>query len=100
MSPRVLIAGAFGQGNPGDECVLDAFVAGLDGCTVVATSSDPTTTRRVQRCEAVDARDRLAVARAALGCDLVVITATVFKALHLRRRVCFPKRFPSQRLYQ
>jgi len=62
--------------------VLDAFVAGLEGCAVIATSSDPTVTRRTQGCEAVPARDRLAVGRAALGSDLVVITATVFKALH------------------
>jgi polysaccharide pyruvyl transferase WcaK-like protein len=78
--PRVLLAGAFGQGNPGDESVLDAFVGALAGCDVAATcergrgpSSGYT---------AVDAGDRPAVARAVLGADLVVATATVFKTLH------------------
>ncbi len=35
--PKVLIAGAFGQGNPGDQSVLNAFVSALEGCDVAAT---------------------------------------------------------------
>src|SRR5262249_38720619 len=35
--PRVLVAGAFGQDNPGDEWVPTAFLDALHGCDVTAT---------------------------------------------------------------
>ena len=79
--PTVLLAGAFGQGNPGDESVLHAFLDALDGCDIYAT-----TRGRQRTCGAgfrrVPSDDRMAVARAALEADLVIVTATVFKTLH------------------
>jgi polysaccharide pyruvyl transferase WcaK-like protein len=41
----VLLAGAFGQRNPGDEALLRAFVEGLPDHALVATSVDPSTPR-------------------------------------------------------
>lgn len=77
--PRVLVAGAFGQGNPGDEGVLEAIVAGLDGCSLLATAPLDGPGDAYQR---VAPSDPVAVARAALSADVVVATATVFKVLH------------------
>lgn len=79
-APEVLVTGAFGQGNPGDEAVLDALVAALDGCDVAATFADGIAGSRPVR--AIPARQPIAVASAALRADLVVVTATVFKTLH------------------
>lgn len=83
ITPRVLVAGAFGQGNPGDEAILESFVRGLDGCSVTATSaqSDPTPSS-TRPCRLLPPDDHGAVASAAMRADLVVITATVFKSLH------------------
>lgn len=78
--PSVLVAGAFGQGNPGDESVLAAFVNGLYGCRVGATVSSPPDGPTAYR--PVPSGDRRAVARAVLGADLVVATATALKVLH------------------
>jgi polysaccharide pyruvyl transferase WcaK-like protein len=78
--PQVLLAGAFGQGNPGDESVLDAFVGALDGCRVLATCHRPAPAPRGYI--PVRSADPAAVARAVVGSDLVVATATVFKTLH------------------
>ena len=77
--PRVLVAGAFGQGNPGDQSVLDAFVSALDGCDVSATvgTVPPSAAYRP-----VPSNDRGAVARAVVDADLTVATATVLKTLH------------------
>ena len=79
--PTVLVAGAFGQGNPGDESVLQAFLDALDGCEISVT------TRRRGAVDgsgfrSVPSDDRIAVATTALNADLVVVTATVFKTLH------------------
>ena len=79
--PRVLLAGAFGQGNPGDESVLDAFVSHLDGCQVAATVGGPPA-RGPGRYRPVSSADRRAVGAAVLRSDLTVATATVFKVLH------------------
>lgn len=80
-APRVLLAGAFGQANPGDESVLDAFVAHLHGCEVAATVAGPAS-RSPQPYQPVPSGDRRAVAPAVLRADLTVATATVFKVLH------------------
>lgn len=80
-APRVLLAGAFGQANPGDESVLDVFISHLDGCQVAATVARPPA-RRPMRYRPVPAGDRRAVAAAVLRSDLTVATATVFKVLH------------------
>src|SRR5581483_11844545 len=82
---RVLLAGAFGQGNPGDEALLRAFVSELHGFELVATSSDPRETAAAHGIEAVPARDGRAVARAARCSDAVVFAGgTVFKTLDPR----------------
>lgn len=93
--PRVLVTGAFGQGNPGDESVLAAFLSHLDGCEVAATVAPqgtppagmPPAGSSLAGTSPADLRpvpssDRLAVARAVMGADLTVVTATVFKTLH------------------
>ncbi|HVA75815.1 MAG TPA: polysaccharide pyruvyl transferase family protein [Acidimicrobiales bacterium] len=80
--PNVLIAGAFGQGNPGDESILDALLRGLDGCAVSATSANPFRGPTSPPCRLLAADNPRAVAAAALEADLVVATATVFKSLH------------------
>ena len=81
-TPRVLVAGAFGQGNPGDEAILEAFVRGLDGCSVTATGHPDSSPVSTLPCRLVPPGDRLTVASTAMRADLVVVTATVFKALH------------------
>ena len=81
MGPSVLLAGAFGQDNPGDESVLDAFVSALSGCRVSATVGR-LPADRPPAFRPVLAADRAAVAREAMRADLTVATATVFKTLH------------------
>lgn len=83
--PRVLLAGAFGQGNPGDEAVLQAVLGAVDGFDAVATSSDPPATAALHGIAAVYARDARAVARATRASDAVVFAGgTVFKTLDER----------------
>lgn len=82
IAPQVLVAGAFGQGNPGDESVLEAIVRGLEGCDVTATSANPVGAPPTSPCRLVATEATSAVAAAALRADLVVVTATVFKTLH------------------
>ena len=82
--PGVLLAGAFGQHNPGDEALLDAFVQGLPDWDHVATSSDPAHTRG-RGIEAVPSWSPLRVAAAASRADAVVFAGgTVFKELDPR----------------
>lgn len=80
--PRVLIAGAFGQGNPGDQSVLDAFVSHLPGSDVSATVSSLAPGPQVRPYTPVPVWSRTQVARAVLEADLTVLTATVLKRLH------------------
>lgn len=81
--PSVLLAGAFGQANPGDEALLEAFVAALPGWDAVATSRDPDATRARHGCDAVTSLNRAAVSGAARRADVVVFAGgTVFKHLH------------------
>lgn len=80
---RFVIAGAFGQGNPGDEALLEAFVRALPG-TVIATSSTPDETAERHGCSAVSARPN-DVRRAVASADAFVVGGgTVFKELHPR----------------
>ena len=80
---RFVIAGAFGQGNPGDEALLDAFVQTLPG-TVVATSSAPDETAERHGCSAVSTRPN-DVRRAVASADAFIVGGgTVFKELHER----------------
>jgi polysaccharide pyruvyl transferase WcaK-like protein len=80
---RVFLAGAFGQGNPGDEALLAAFARGIGEHRAVVASSDPAATTAEHGLEAV-ARDDLArIARELRRADAVVIAGgTIFKALH------------------
>ena len=80
---RVLLLGAFGQGNPGDEALLRAFREGLAPHEVVAASSDPAATRRDHWCAAVPAHKPGTVLAALVRADaLVVAGGTIFKTLH------------------
>jgi polysaccharide pyruvyl transferase CsaB len=78
-----VLAGAFGQRNPGDEALLRAFLTALPaGWDAVATSATPAETQAAHGVPAVHARDGLAVARAVHGADAVVFAGgTVFKRL-------------------
>ena len=79
----VLLAGAFGQGNPGDEALLDAFLRELAGDDVVVASRDPGATSAVHGCDAFAIDDRFAALRALRRADVVVVGGgTVFKRLH------------------
>jgi polysaccharide pyruvyl transferase WcaK-like protein len=79
----VLLAGAFGQGNPGDEAHLEAFIRHLDGWDVVATTSDARATERDHACRAVVSGDAAEIAREASRSDGVVFAGgTIFKLLH------------------
>jgi polysaccharide pyruvyl transferase WcaK-like protein len=81
----VLLAGAFGQRNPGDEALLAAFVDALGDRPLIATSSDPVQTESEHGIAAVHARDPRAVARAVGRADGVVFAGgTIFKTLHPR----------------
>src|SRR5438477_12316067 len=79
----VLLAGAFGQANPGDEALLSAFLRHIPGRRVVVTSSDPDETRRTHGCDAVASHRAADVVRAAAAVDAVVFAGgSIFKLLH------------------
>jgi polysaccharide pyruvyl transferase WcaK-like protein len=80
---RVLLAGAFGQGNPGDEALLSAFARALPDHVPVVASAAPGETTAQHGLGAVDREDPAAVARAVASSDAVVVAGgTVFKTLH------------------
>jgi len=77
---RIVLAGAFGQRNPGDDALLDAFLDALDGHEVVATSAGPPPADG--RCEVVAPGDPAAVMRRVRAADAVVFAGgTIFKEL-------------------
>src|SRR5919107_2548616 len=79
----LLLAGAFGQRTPGDEALLSAFVEGLPGHALVATSVDPVHTETAHGIEAIQSRDVRAVARRMRSVDGVALAGgTIFKTLH------------------
>jgi polysaccharide pyruvyl transferase CsaB len=79
--PSVLLVGAFGQGNPGDEALCAAFVTALGAADVVVASGDPGATARRHGVRAI-ADSPAAVARELRRCDAVVVGGgTVFKTL-------------------
>jgi polysaccharide pyruvyl transferase WcaK-like protein len=81
----VLLAGAFGQRNPGDEALLASFVDALGDRPLVATTSDPVQTESEHGITAVQAGDPRAVARAVGRAEAVVFAGgTIFKTLHPR----------------
>jgi polysaccharide pyruvyl transferase WcaK-like protein len=82
--PTALLAGAFGQRNPGDEALLDAFIEALPDWDVVATAAVPPHGRDT---ETVPSDDPARVARAVTRADAVVFAGgTVFKELSPRTR--------------
>ncbi len=79
----VLLAGAFGQHNPGDEALLRAFRLALADYRIIATSAEPEATAAQHDCEAVPSGDVRAIASLVRKSDAVVIGGgTVFKTLH------------------
>ena len=60
---RVFLAGAFGQGNPGDEALLAAFARGIGDHDAVAASADAPATAAEHGIAAVGRDDTSAVAR-------------------------------------
>jgi polysaccharide pyruvyl transferase WcaK-like protein len=80
--PIALLAGAFGQGNLGDDALLQAFVRALPEWHLQVTTADPAAAERVG-CEPVPARRPAAVASAARASDAILVGGgTVFKTLH------------------
>jgi polysaccharide pyruvyl transferase WcaK-like protein len=79
--PRALIAGAFGQRNPGDDALLVAFSSALPGWDVVAPSTCPAAIHCGDPVTAVPNSPRH-VAGALLSSDALVLGGgTVFKLL-------------------
>jgi polysaccharide pyruvyl transferase CsaB len=79
----VLLAGAYGQRNPGDEALLSSFLRALPQHRIIATSADPEGTVAAHGCEAVSSFDRSAIFRALFVADSVVMGGgTIFKQLH------------------
>ena len=73
--PIALLAGAFGQGNLGDEALLEAFVKALPEWQLRVTTADPAAAGQMG-CEPVPARP-LTVARAAHRADAVLVGVRV-----------------------
>src|SRR3954468_2116087 len=80
--PSAVLAGAFGQRNPGDDALLQAFARALDGWELTATAAFGAPRSALAGCEPVRADDAVAVARAVARADAVVFAGgTVFKTL-------------------
>lgn len=86
-----LLAGSFGQGSPGDEALLEAFARALPDWRLSVVTSDPTSTRSIDGCQAVAARDAVAVGRAAVRAEAIVLSAPTIFGGGSR----FDRRFPS-----
>jgi polysaccharide pyruvyl transferase WcaK-like protein len=80
--PSALLAGAFGQRNPGDDALLEAFSGALDGWDLTATIAPGAPAAALAGCVPVRSDDAVAVARAVTRADAVVFAGgTTFKAL-------------------
>jgi polysaccharide pyruvyl transferase WcaK-like protein len=80
---RVFLAGAFGQGNPGDEALLAAFAEGIGDHRAIVASSDPAATNAEHGLDAVGRDDLGRVAREIRRAESVVVAGgTIFKSLH------------------
>src|SRR3954447_639108 len=80
--PTAVLAGAFGQRNPGDDALLRAFARALDGWHLVATAAPGPPAEALAGCEPVPADDPPATARAVARADAVVLAGgTIFKVL-------------------
>jgi polysaccharide pyruvyl transferase WcaK-like protein len=81
--PDVVLAGAFGQRNPGDDALLRAFLGALPPGNVIVASREPIATRAIFGCDTVSSRRVRDVAAAVRRADAVVIAGgTIFKTLH------------------
>ena len=69
----VLLAGGFGNGNPADEALLEAFKAALPGTRLSAITWDPAGTRERHGCDPVPASNPVAIARAVARTDATVL---------------------------
>jgi polysaccharide pyruvyl transferase WcaK-like protein len=79
----VFLAGAFGQGNPGDEALLSAFSRALGHLDPVASTCDPAATAAAHDVAAVARDDVRRVGREIARADAVVVAGgTIFKTLH------------------
>jgi polysaccharide pyruvyl transferase WcaK-like protein len=79
---RILMLGAFGQRNVGDEALCSAFSDSLRDHDVVITSADPEATGGAHDRHSI-ATDPIAVARELERADVVVVGGgTIFKTLH------------------
>jgi polysaccharide pyruvyl transferase WcaK-like protein len=79
----VFLAGAFGQGNPGDEALLAAFSRALGHLEPVAATCDPAATAAAHDVTAVERDDLPSVGREIARADAVVVAGgTIFKTLH------------------
>ena len=80
--PTVLLAGAFGQRNPGDEALLHAFRLALPDWRCIATTSRPDSSVLEHGCDTVRPDDPVGIARSLRQADAVVFAGgTVFKVL-------------------
>lgn len=80
--PSVLLAGAFGQRNPGDEALLSAFLHGLAGADIIVASADPEHTHAHHAVPSISSSSKRALQRAvAESTALVFAGGTVFKTL-------------------
>jgi polysaccharide pyruvyl transferase WcaK-like protein len=79
--PTALLAGAFGQRNPGDDALLEAFTRALPDWDVVATVG-PQSLPEEGGARAVSSAEPRRVARQAASADAVIFAGgTVFKGL-------------------
>lgn len=82
--PDVLLVGAFGRGNPGDEALCRAFSVELadNDVRLLVASADPARTAADHGVDAI-VDDARTVARAVRAADVVVVGGgTLFKELH------------------
>jgi polysaccharide pyruvyl transferase WcaK-like protein len=85
--PDVVLVGAFGQRNPGDEALLRAFLDALPPGRVTVATSDPCATRTAFDCETISSRQLCEIATAVRRTDAVLVAGgTVFKTLHPHTR--------------
>jgi polysaccharide pyruvyl transferase WcaK-like protein len=80
--PTALLAGAFGQGNLGDDALLRAFVSALPEWHLTVTTHDPAEAAALG-CEPVRTSRPEEVGRAATRADAIVVGGgTIFKTMH------------------
>ena len=77
-----LLAGAYGQRNPGDDALLAAFIDALGPDDLVVTSGDPAVTEHLHAVEAMVPSARNVAGWLRHGRHLVVGGGTIFKVLH------------------